>query len=178
MTVWFGARMISPDVGIVAGLMLAASPGVFGLARYAILDTLFTLFLFGGAALLATAALQDRPACSGRAMSSIAFAVLTKGPLALVLCGLTTGARGHAVVAICASACSGCTGCVGVAIVLVIVVAVVRLHVRCDFGRTSSTATSSTKTFGSLRPAGSRISRGSGSTSRFSRPASCRGPGC
>ena len=53
--------MISPDVGIVAGLMLAASPGVFGLARYAILDTLFTMFLFGGAALLATAALQDRP---------------------------------------------------------------------------------------------------------------------
>jgi 4-amino-4-deoxy-L-arabinose transferase-like glycosyltransferase len=92
ITVWFGARMISPDVGTVAGLMLAASPGVFGLARYAILDTLFTMFLFGGAALLATAALRDRPALQWPGYVSIAFAVLTKGP------------------PICASACSGCTG--------------------------------------------------------------------
>jgi 4-amino-4-deoxy-L-arabinose transferase-like glycosyltransferase len=69
--------------------MLAASPGVFGLARYAILDTLFTMFLFGGAALLATAALQDRPALQWPGYVSIAFAVLTKGPIALILCGLT-----------------------------------------------------------------------------------------
>jgi len=89
ITVWFGARMISPDVGTVAGLMLAASPGVFGLARYAILDTLFTMFLFGGAALLATAALKDRPTLQWPGYVSIAFAVLTKGPIALVLCGLT-----------------------------------------------------------------------------------------
>ena len=89
IAIWFGVRMISRDVGIVAGLMLAASPGVFGLARYAILDTLFTMFLFGGAALLATAALQDRPGLQWPGYVSIALAVLTKGPIALVLCGLT-----------------------------------------------------------------------------------------
>jgi len=89
ITVWFGARMISPHVGIVAGLMLAASPGVFGLARYAILDTLFTMFLFGGAALLATAALHERPRLQWPGYVCIALAVLTKGPIALVLCGLT-----------------------------------------------------------------------------------------
>ena len=37
--VWFGTVMVSGEVGIVAGLMLAACPAVFGLARYAILDT-------------------------------------------------------------------------------------------------------------------------------------------
>src|SRR5437763_2160779 len=53
ITVWFGRCAASRDVGVVAGLLLAVSPGMFGLARYAILDTLFTMFLFGGAALLA-----------------------------------------------------------------------------------------------------------------------------
>ena len=51
ITFWFGAVTVSRDVGAVAALMLAACPGVFGLARYAILDTLFTMFTFGGAAL-------------------------------------------------------------------------------------------------------------------------------
>jgi 4-amino-4-deoxy-L-arabinose transferase-like glycosyltransferase len=88
ITAWFGAKMISADVGIVAGLMLAASPGVFGLARYAILDTLFTMFLFGGAALLAMAAVRERPRLQWPGYVSIALAVLTKGPIALVLCGL------------------------------------------------------------------------------------------
>jgi hypothetical protein len=32
ITVWFGTVMLSREVGIVAGLMLAACPGVFGLA--------------------------------------------------------------------------------------------------------------------------------------------------
>ena len=87
-TAWFGAAMISIDVGIVAGLMLAASPGVFGLARYAILDTLFTMFLFGGATLFATAALRDRPSLQWPGYICIALAVLTKGPIGLVLCGI------------------------------------------------------------------------------------------
>ena len=88
ITAWFGAAMISIDVGIVAGLMLAASPGVFGLARYAILDTLFTMFLFGAATLFAAAALRDRPGLQWPGYICIALAVLTKGPIGLVLCGI------------------------------------------------------------------------------------------
>jgi 4-amino-4-deoxy-L-arabinose transferase-like glycosyltransferase len=88
ITVWFGRLMISRDVGIVAGLMLAACPGLFGLARYAILDTLFTLFMFGGAACLAVAALRDRPRWQWLGYISIGLAVQVKGPIALVLCGL------------------------------------------------------------------------------------------
>ena len=86
---WFGRTMVSRDVGLVAGLMFAASPGLFALARYAILDTLFTLFLFGAAAMLTVAALRHRPRLQWLGYVFLALAVLTKGPIALVLCGLT-----------------------------------------------------------------------------------------
>lgn len=91
VTVWFGAVLLSADVAVIAGLALATSPALFALARYAILDALFTLFLFGGAALVSVSALQQRPALQWLGYISIALAVLTKGPLALVLCGLTFG---------------------------------------------------------------------------------------
>src|SRR5438128_300269 len=89
VTARLGATMVSLDVGLVAALLLAASPGVFALARYAILDTLFTVFLFGGASLVTVAALHDRPALQWGGYVLIALAVLTKGPLAIALCGLT-----------------------------------------------------------------------------------------
>jgi 4-amino-4-deoxy-L-arabinose transferase-like glycosyltransferase len=88
-TVWFGRTMGQRDVGIVAGLLLAASPGVFALARYAILDTLFAMFTFGGAAALAVAGLGERRSLQWVGYAAIALGVLTKGPVALVLCGLT-----------------------------------------------------------------------------------------
>ncbi|MGH9144377.1 MAG: ArnT family glycosyltransferase, partial [Vicinamibacterales bacterium] len=88
LTVWFGTVTVSRDVGLVAGFMLAACPGVFGLARYAILDTLFTMFMFGGAACLAVAVLQDRPRLQWPGYVAIALGVQTKGPIALVLCGV------------------------------------------------------------------------------------------
>src|SRR6476661_6065354 len=39
VTLWFGSVTRSRDTGVVAALLLIASPGVFALARYAILDT-------------------------------------------------------------------------------------------------------------------------------------------
>src|SRR5712691_5716903 len=113
-TGWLGATLISFDAGLVAALLLAANPGVFALARYAILDTLFTALLFGGVGLLAVAALDPvgsgLPGLSGSEGSRIgppqggphkwlqwpgylliAGAIMTKGPLALVLCGLAMG---------------------------------------------------------------------------------------
>ena len=89
ITVWFGAVAVSWPVGVTAGLLLAASPGVFALSRYAILDTTFTAFVFSGAVLLTIAALYDRPRLQWPGYIAIALAVLTKGPLALVLCGVT-----------------------------------------------------------------------------------------
>jgi len=61
VTHWFAAALISRDVARVAALMLGGSPGVFALSRYAILDTLFTLFTFGGAAACRTVASPVRP---------------------------------------------------------------------------------------------------------------------
>ena len=58
ITGWLGATLISVEAGLVAALLLAMNPGVFALARYAILDTLFTALLFGGVGLLAVAALD------------------------------------------------------------------------------------------------------------------------
>jgi 4-amino-4-deoxy-L-arabinose transferase-like glycosyltransferase len=84
-----GAPGMNIDVGIVAGLMLASSAGVFALARYAILDSLFTMFTFGGAAALTVAALTDRRRLQWIGYVAIALGVLTKGPIAFVLCGLT-----------------------------------------------------------------------------------------
>ena len=87
-TGWIGSTVASRGVGLVAGLMLAATPGVFALARYAILDTLFAAFLFGGASCVTVAALKDRPRLQWPGYVLVGLAVLTKGPLALALCGL------------------------------------------------------------------------------------------
>jgi 4-amino-4-deoxy-L-arabinose transferase-like glycosyltransferase len=87
-TGWLGATLVSADAGVVAALILAVNPGVFGLARYAILDTLFTLCLFGGVGLLAVAALRERLTLQYAGYTAIAAAVMTKGPVALVLCGV------------------------------------------------------------------------------------------
>lgn len=93
-TGWLGARLMSAEAGLVAALLLAVNPGLFALARYAILDTLFTALLFGGVGLIAVAALG--PAGSRKWLQwpgyvLIAGAVMTKGPLAFVLCGLAMG---------------------------------------------------------------------------------------
>ena len=89
LTAWFGTVVVSWPVGLVAALLLTASPGVFALSRYAILDTTFAAFVFGGAALVAAAAMCNRTRLQWPGYVAVALAVLTKGPLALVLCGLT-----------------------------------------------------------------------------------------
>ncbi len=88
ITAWVGASLFSTDIAIVSALLLATSPAVFALARYAILDTVFTAFVFGGAALLSVAALRARPRLQWPGYLLLGLAVLTKGPVALVLCGL------------------------------------------------------------------------------------------
>lgn len=89
ITFWVGVTFLTPDAAWMAALLMATSPGLFALARYAILDTLFTAFLFGGAALVTAAALRGRRELEFPGYVLVAFALMTKGPLALVLCGLT-----------------------------------------------------------------------------------------
>jgi 4-amino-4-deoxy-L-arabinose transferase-like glycosyltransferase len=91
VTAWLGFTLLSAEVALVAALLLATNPAVFALSRYAILDSLFTLFLFVGAALVSVSALHRRPRLQWYGYVSIALAVLVKGPLALVLCALPFG---------------------------------------------------------------------------------------
>jgi 4-amino-4-deoxy-L-arabinose transferase-like glycosyltransferase len=91
VTGWFGAQLFGASVGAMAALMLATNAGVFGLARYAILDLPFTLFLFGGVAAVTVALLQRRRGLEYTGYLLIGLANATKGPIALVLCGVTFG---------------------------------------------------------------------------------------
>jgi 4-amino-4-deoxy-L-arabinose transferase-like glycosyltransferase len=92
ITAWIGFRLVSADVAIISALLLATNPATFALARYAILDTVFTAFMFGGAALVSVSALQQRSRLQWAGYFLIAMAVFTKGPLAFVLCGAAFGA--------------------------------------------------------------------------------------
>jgi len=89
VTGWFAAQVAGRETAVVAALLVASNAGLFGLARYAILDSLFTLLTFGGAAALTVSALGARPRLQWIGYLAIALGVLVKGPLALVLCGLT-----------------------------------------------------------------------------------------
>ncbi|MGE3956387.1 MAG: ArnT family glycosyltransferase [Vicinamibacterales bacterium] len=89
VTGWFGSRLFGRAVGFTAALMLAVNPGMFGLARYAILDLPFTLFLFAGVATIAIALVEQRPRLEYAGYLLVGIANALKGPIALVLCGVT-----------------------------------------------------------------------------------------
>ena len=82
---WFGRHLFNRDVGRNAALMFAVLPATFALSSYAILDMTFTALLFGGCALLTVAALEQRPRLQWPGYVLLALAVLTKGPVAIVL---------------------------------------------------------------------------------------------
>ncbi len=85
---WFGRQLFNRDVGRNSALMFAVLPATFALSSYAIVDMTFTLFLFGGSALVTVSAFKDRPRLQYAGYLLLAAAVLTKGPLALILAGL------------------------------------------------------------------------------------------
>jgi 4-amino-4-deoxy-L-arabinose transferase-like glycosyltransferase len=82
---WLGRHLFNPDVGRNGALMFAVLPATFALSSYAILDMTFTAFLFGGCALLTVSVLEQRPRLQWPGYVLLALAVLTKGPIALVL---------------------------------------------------------------------------------------------
>ena len=84
-----GTVFFNRDVGRKAALFVAILPATFALSAYAILDMTFTAFLFAGVALTASAALHDHPRRQWWGYLCLTLAVLTKGPLALALAGLT-----------------------------------------------------------------------------------------
>jgi 4-amino-4-deoxy-L-arabinose transferase-like glycosyltransferase len=87
-TWWLGAQLAGPHVGWLSALLLAANPGLFALARYAILDTIFSALLFGGVGMVTVAALRDRPPLQYAGYVLIGLATFVKGPIALILCSV------------------------------------------------------------------------------------------
>jgi 4-amino-4-deoxy-L-arabinose transferase-like glycosyltransferase len=88
---WVGRRLFDRTTASIGTLMLAVLPATFALSSYAILDMTFTAFLFTGLGLVAVAAVRARPRLEMPGYVLIALAVLTKGPLAIALAGLTLG---------------------------------------------------------------------------------------
>src|SRR5262249_49057466 len=86
---WVGRALFDANVGRSAALMFLVLPATFALTRYAILDMTFTLFLFASAGCIAVSALQARPRLEYLGYVLLGLAILTKGPLALVLTGLS-----------------------------------------------------------------------------------------
>lgn len=86
---WLARECVNQSVATGATVLFTTSPALAALARYAILDAVFALFLFGSVATLAIAALRERWRLQWVGYSLLALAVLTKGPVALALAGLT-----------------------------------------------------------------------------------------
>ena len=89
VTGWAGRVFFNRQVGLLAALMVAVVPATFALSAYAILDMTFTLFLFAGVVLAASSVLHHRPHRQWWGYVCLALAVLTKGPLAIVLAGVS-----------------------------------------------------------------------------------------
>lgn len=88
VTRWTGVQLFGEAFGVRAWLMLATLPLTFMLASIGVLDMVFTVFLFGAVAFALVAALRARPRLQYVSYVLLSLAVMTKGPVALVLAGL------------------------------------------------------------------------------------------
>lgn len=92
VTAEIGARWFEPQTGPLAAMILAMSPSLLALARYASLDMLFSLFLFAAFACLGSAAVGKSQRARLPGFVLLGLAILAKGPLGLVLVGLAYAA--------------------------------------------------------------------------------------
>ena len=88
ITRWVGRALFDDEIGSLGAIMFATIPATFALASIAIFDMVFALFLFGalGALLVAAKRSSVRTELCGYAL--LTLAVMTKGPVALVLIAL------------------------------------------------------------------------------------------
>ena len=100
---WLGARLFDRQVGEWGAIMFATIPATFALSSIGLLDMVFSAFLFGALGCLLIAAREQRPRLEHVGYALLALAVMTKGPVALVLIGLFLAAAWLA-----GGACRGC----------------------------------------------------------------------
>ena len=88
ITRWTGRQLFDERIGVRAWLMLATLPLTFMLGSIGLFDMVFTAFLFGAIAFALVAALRNRPRLQYASYVLVSLAVMTKGPVALVLPGV------------------------------------------------------------------------------------------
>ena len=88
---WVGTRLFNVETGEAGALMLATIPATFALSSVGLVDMVYTLFLFGGVGCLLVAAFAAAPYAQWCGFGLLALAVMTKGPIALVLVALFFG---------------------------------------------------------------------------------------
>jgi 4-amino-4-deoxy-L-arabinose transferase-like glycosyltransferase len=89
---WVGGQLFDRKTGDWAALMFATIPATFALAHVALFDMLFATCLFGGLSCLLVGALRERPRLQYPGFALIALAIMTKGPVALILVTLFAAA--------------------------------------------------------------------------------------
>jgi 4-amino-4-deoxy-L-arabinose transferase-like glycosyltransferase len=82
-----GLTLFGAAVGEWGAIMFATIPATFALSSIALLDMVFTAFLFGAAGCLLIAVREQRRAVEWAGYALLALAVMTKGPVAIVVVG-------------------------------------------------------------------------------------------
>jgi 4-amino-4-deoxy-L-arabinose transferase-like glycosyltransferase len=85
ITRWVGTVLFDAEVGSLGAIMFATIPATFALASIAIFDMVFALFLFGALGCLLVAANRPNRRTEWCGYLLLTLAVMTKGPVALLL---------------------------------------------------------------------------------------------
>ncbi len=88
VTRWTGTQLFDERVGVRGWLMLATLPLTFMLGSIGVFDMVFTAFLFGAIAFALVSAFRGRSKLQWISYILLSLAVMTKGPVALVLAGV------------------------------------------------------------------------------------------
>jgi 4-amino-4-deoxy-L-arabinose transferase-like glycosyltransferase len=91
-TRWLGIALFGKVAGEWGAIMFATIPATFALASIALLDMVYTSFLFGAIGCLLIATREPRPATERAGYAWLTLAVMTKGPVALLLTTMFLGA--------------------------------------------------------------------------------------
>jgi len=92
ITYWTGRELFDAPTGRRAALMLVTMPATFALKNVALLDMVFTAFLFGAVACLVVSVARDRPHLQWAGYGLLALATMIKGPIAVLLLAIAFGA--------------------------------------------------------------------------------------
>jgi 4-amino-4-deoxy-L-arabinose transferase-like glycosyltransferase len=88
ITRWVGTALFGAVIGEWGAIMFATIPATFALASIGLLDMVYTMFLFGALGCLLVAAREPKPWIERAGYALLTLAVMTKGPVALVVVGL------------------------------------------------------------------------------------------